>query len=106
MQLFLLFFLYSAQRHARHAEIALFDGENGPALESLPKTATVLLRPPFKLGMEPTRFLSTIQAGITSIGILNGIIGEGVLAGPLRPCGFLPSAWTRSSAVLRPQPLP
>ena len=31
---------------------------------------------------EPTRFLSTIQIGITSIGILNGIIGEAVLADP------------------------
>lgn len=36
-----------------------------------------------KLGQEPTRFLSTIQIGITSIGILNGIVGEGALAGPL-----------------------
>ena len=31
---------------------------------------------------EPTRFLSTIQIGITSIGILNGIVGEAVLARP------------------------
>jgi putative hemolysin len=32
---------------------------------------------------EPTRFLSTIQIGITSIGILNGIVGEAALAAPL-----------------------
>jgi putative hemolysin len=32
---------------------------------------------------EPTRFLSTVQVGITSIGILNGIVGEAALAGPL-----------------------
>ena len=31
---------------------------------------------------DPTRFLSTIQIGITSIGILNGIVGEAVLAAP------------------------
>jgi putative hemolysin len=31
---------------------------------------------------DPTRFLSTIQIGITSIGILNGIVGEAVFAGP------------------------
>lgn len=31
---------------------------------------------------EPTRFLSTIQIGITSIGILNGIVGEAAFAGP------------------------
>lgn len=36
-----------------------------------------------KLGEDPTRFLSTIQIGITSIGILNGIVGEAVLAAPL-----------------------
>jgi putative hemolysin len=35
-----------------------------------------------KLGEDPTKFLSTIQIGITSIGILNGIVGEAVLAGP------------------------
>jgi Mg2+/Co2+ transporter CorB len=31
----------------------------------------------------PTRFLSTVQIGITSIGILNGIIGEAALASPV-----------------------
>jgi len=35
-----------------------------------------------KLGEDPTRFLSTIQIGITSIGILNGIVGEAALAQP------------------------
>lgn len=35
------------------------------------------------LGEEPTRFLSTVQIGITAIGILNGIVGEAALAGPL-----------------------
>ncbi len=36
-----------------------------------------------KLGAEPTRFLSTVQIGITAIGILNGIAGEAVFAEPL-----------------------
>jgi len=36
-----------------------------------------------KLGQDSTRFLSTIQIGITSIGILNGIVGESALAAPL-----------------------
>ncbi|MDR2326760.1 MAG: hemolysin family protein [Acidovorax sp.] len=36
-----------------------------------------------KLGEDPTRFLSTIQIGITSIGVLNGIFGEAALAQPL-----------------------
>ena len=36
-----------------------------------------------RLAGEPTRFLSTIQIGITSIGILNGILGEAALEAPL-----------------------
>ncbi len=48
-----------------------------------------------KLGEDPTRFLSTIQIGITSIGVLNGIVGEAALAGPL-------ALWLESSGV----PLP
>ncbi|PSW11364.1 HlyC/CorC family transporter [Photobacterium sanctipauli] len=35
------------------------------------------------LGKEPTRFLSTVQIGITAIGLLNGIFGEAALAAPL-----------------------
>ncbi len=35
-----------------------------------------------ELGLDPTRFLSTIQIGLTSIGILNGIVGEAVFAHP------------------------
>jgi putative hemolysin len=36
-----------------------------------------------RLNGEPTQFLSTIQVGITSIGILSGIVGEAALAPPL-----------------------
>lgn len=36
-----------------------------------------------KLGSEPTRFLSTVQIGITAIGILNGIAGQAAFADPL-----------------------
>jgi putative hemolysin len=36
-----------------------------------------------RLGEQPTQFLSTVQIGITAIGILNGIVGEAALAGPL-----------------------
>lgn len=42
------------------------------------------------LGENPTRFLSAIQIGITSIGLLSGIFGESALAGPL-------SVWMRES---------
>lgn len=43
------------------------------------KSAMIAIR----LGEEPTQFLSTVQIGITAIGILNGIVGEAALAGPL-----------------------
>ena len=56
-------------RKARLMKLAA-DGDNA---------AAVALR----LGEDPTRFLSTIQIGITSIGVLNGIFGESILAGPL-----------------------
>lgn len=45
-----------------------------------------------ELGDEPTKFLSSIQIGITSISILNGIVGETVLAEPL-------SLWLQSLGV-------
>ena len=43
-----------------------------------------------RLGEHPTRFLSAIQIGITSIGLLSGIFGESALAGPL-------SVWMQES---------
>ena len=36
-----------------------------------------------RLVEDPTRFLSTVQIGITSIGILNGIVGEAIFSAPL-----------------------
>jgi putative hemolysin len=36
------------------------------------------------LAAEPTRFLSTVQVGITSIGVLSGAIGEATLAAPVQ----------------------
>jgi putative hemolysin len=35
-----------------------------------------------RLGEEPTRFLSTVQVGITLIGVLSGVVGESALAPP------------------------
>ena len=36
------------------------------------------------LASEPTRFLSSVQVGITSIGILSGALGEATIAGRVR----------------------
>lgn len=53
-----------------------------------------------KLGEDPTKFLSTIQIGITSIGVLNGIVGA---AAPLQQqLSTTDQAWqTTPSTVAR-----
>ncbi len=51
------------------------------------------------LGEDPTRFLSTVQIGITAIGILNGIVGEAALAGPLADLLYDLGLDRKSSAV-------
>lgn len=64
------------------SEIALITAHRArlaPLAEEGDPSATVAMQ----LGEQPTQFLSTIQIGITSIGILNGIIGEAALAEPL-----------------------
>ncbi|HJW24278.1 MAG TPA: hemolysin family protein [Rhodocyclaceae bacterium] len=68
---------------ARRSRLARMAEEGHPSAE-------VAMR----LGENPTRFLSTIQIGITSIGILNGIVGEAALAAPL-------ARWLESLGVER-----
>ena len=60
-----------------------------PRLGALAKQGDVLAATAVQLTREPTRFLSTIQIGITAIGLLNGIVGEAAFAPPL-------SAWFQS----------
>ena len=45
----------------------------------------------------PTRFLSTVQIGITSIGVLNGIVGEAAFSEPL-------ALWLAQTFGLTPRP--
>ncbi len=68
-------------RHSRLQQAALA-GSKGAA------TALVLSR-------EPTKFLSTVQVGITLIGILAGAFGENAISGKLE-------AWVAQVAVLEP----
>lgn len=57
-----------------------------------------------RLSAEPTQFLSTIQIGITAIGILNGIVGEAALAAPfavwLESLGMEPQLSALGATVL------
>ncbi len=64
------------------SEVALLTARK-PRLAALAKNGDALAAAAVKLAEKPTRFLSTIQIGITSIGLLSGIVGEAVLAAPL-----------------------
>jgi Mg2+/Co2+ transporter CorB len=64
------------------SEVALLTARK-PRLAALAKRGDLLAAAAVRLSEEPTRFLSTIQIGITSIGLLSGIFGEAVLAAPL-----------------------
>ena len=44
----------------------------------------------------PTKFLSTVQIGITGIGVLNGIVGDAAFSGPL-------SHWLAETFELHPE---
>jgi len=52
-------------------------------LQSLAEDGSIGAGTALDLHQNPSRFLSTIQVGITSVGILSGAIGESVLADPL-----------------------
>jgi putative hemolysin len=82
MEIFLLFVLILINGIFAMSEIALVTARRGRmqkmADDGHPGAAAAI-----KLAEEPTRFLSTIAIGITSIGILNGVVGEAVVARPL-----------------------
>src|SRR5690606_11655423 len=64
------------------AEIALVTARRN-RLERLAEEGDRGSRAAIRLGEDPTQFLSTVQIGITAIGVLNGIVGESALAEPL-----------------------
>ena len=64
------------------SEVALLTARRS-RLDMLASGGDALAAAAIKLSSDPTRFLSTIQIGITSIGLLNGIFGEAVFAAPL-----------------------
>jgi Mg2+/Co2+ transporter CorB len=64
------------------SEVALLTARKS-RLATLAARGDGLAAAAIKLAGEPTRFLSTIQIGITSIGLLNGIVGDAIFSGPL-----------------------
>jgi Mg2+/Co2+ transporter CorB len=77
------------------AEVALLTARRA-RLSTLAANGDALAAAAVRLAAEPTRFLSTVQIGITSIGLLNGIVGEAVLAAPL-------ALWLQEQGM-RPKP--
>lgn len=91
MDLLLIVFLTLLNGVFAMSELALASSRKarlGAMAETGDKGATAAL----KLLDDPTRFLSSIQIGITSIGVLNGIVGEAAfsagLAGWLQSLGL------------------
>jgi putative hemolysin len=76
------------------SEIALVTARRA-RLQRMAETGDVSAVAAIRLGEDPNQFLSTVQIGITSIGILNGIIGESLLAQPF-------SAWMHQAGVGSP----
>jgi len=64
------------------SEVALLTARRS-RLEQLSQQGDGLAAAALRLAADPTRFLSTVQIGITSVGLLNGIIGESFFAAPL-----------------------
>lgn len=88
MEITLLFGLIFLNGIFAMSEIALVTARKG-RLMKLANSGDGGARVAIELGEEPTKFLSTVQIGITSIGILNGVVGEATLAAPI-------AAWLQS----------
>ncbi|HEX6829406.1 MAG TPA: CNNM domain-containing protein, partial [Burkholderiales bacterium] len=73
------------------SEVALLTAR-GPRLETLARQGDTLAAAAAAVAQQPTRFLSTVQIGITSIGLLSGIFGEAAFAEPL-------AAWLQSTGM-------
>jgi len=82
MDIFLLIALILFNGLFAMSEIALITAKRAKLQKAADKgdaSAKIAL----ELGEDPNRFLSTVQVGITSIGVLSGIVGESALAIPL-----------------------
>ena len=73
------------------SEVALLTARQSK-LSTLAQRGDKLAAAAIKLSSDPTRFLSTVQIGITSIGLLNGIVGEAILAEPF-------AAWLQAQGL-------
>ncbi|MDR3221049.1 MAG: hemolysin family protein [Candidatus Accumulibacter sp.] len=94
MDLFLLLLLILINGLLAMSEIAVVSSRKS-RLQKLADDGSPGARTALALSNEPSAFLSTIQVGITTVGILSGAIGENALAEPL-------GEWLSGFALLRP----
>lgn len=82
MELALLIFLILLNGLFAMSEMALASSRKA-RLQVLTETGDEGAKVAMDLHDNPTQFLSTVQIGITSIGVLNGIVGEAAFSAPL-----------------------
>jgi putative hemolysin len=82
MDVFLLALLTTLNALFAMSEMALSTSRRA-RLAALAETGDLGAVAALKLMEAPTQFLSTVQIGITSIGMLSGIVGEAAFAAPL-----------------------
>ncbi|KAF1020912.1 MAG: hypothetical protein GAK30_02191 [Paracidovorax wautersii] len=82
MDVALLVFLTTLNGLFAMSEMALATSRKA-RLATLAELGDTKAQAAIRLIDQPTQFLSTIQIGITSIGMLSGIVGEAAFAGPL-----------------------
>lgn len=82
MDIALLFFLILLNGILAMSEIAVVSSRQS-RLQKLADDGNPGARSALALHHEPSTFLSTVQVGITSVGILSGAIGEATLVAPL-----------------------
>jgi putative hemolysin len=82
MDVFLLALLTTLNAAFAMSEMALSTSRRA-RLAALAETGDTGAAAALNLMESPTQFLSTVQIGITSIGMLSGIVGEAAFAGPL-----------------------
>ena len=94
MDVVLLVFLIFLNGILAMSEIAVVSSRRS-RLQKLADDESPGAQSALELNSEPSAFLSTVQVGITSVGILSGAIGEGALVDPL-------TAWLSGFALTEP----
>ena len=94
MDLFLLVVLILLNGLLAMSEIAVVSARKA-RLQKLADDGSPGASSALALSHEPSAFLSTIQVGITTVGILSGAIGENALADPL-------TVWLSGIPLLEP----